>query len=196
MNYTGRGYWCAAAISSAAADCQKTKERSKAPSRFNRPRRRVRRGRGDFCGGKSHFPEQKSLPCSFRARKSVGFQRKLVGVAVAGEFAPPSTQRVKRAFLTRCGSGFFRRLANEPPRAGGIIFAHAALPIGEHAARALRDGCQAAVYPQARSAILVFQAVAMAAGCGFQSCARRFAARKPCPRGCRFPRISRRGGAR
>ena len=42
-------------------------------SRFNRPRRRVRRGRGDFCGGKSHFPEQKSLPCSFRARKSVGF---------------------------------------------------------------------------------------------------------------------------
>ena len=53
--------------------------RTEALSRFNRPRRRVRRGRGDFCVGKSHFPEQKSLPCSFRARKSVGFQRKLVG---------------------------------------------------------------------------------------------------------------------
>ena len=41
------------------------RERAEALSRFNRPRRRVRRGRGDFCGGKSHFPEQKSLPCSF-----------------------------------------------------------------------------------------------------------------------------------
>ena len=49
------------------------RERAEALSRFNRPRRRVRRGRGDFCGGKSHFPEQKSLLCSFRARKSVGF---------------------------------------------------------------------------------------------------------------------------
>ena len=49
------------------------RERAEALSRFNRPRRRVRRGRGDFCGGKSHFPEQKSFPCSFRARKSVGF---------------------------------------------------------------------------------------------------------------------------
>ena len=34
------------------------RERAEALSRFNRPRRRVRRGRGDFCGGKSHFPEQ------------------------------------------------------------------------------------------------------------------------------------------
>ena len=49
------------------------RERAEALSRFNRPRRRVRRGRGDFCVGKSHFPEQKSLPCSFRARKSAGF---------------------------------------------------------------------------------------------------------------------------
>ena len=46
---------------------------TEALSRFNRPRRRVRRGRGDFCVGKSHFPEQKSFPCSFRARKSAGF---------------------------------------------------------------------------------------------------------------------------
>src|SRR5699024_8280616 len=38
------------------------RERAEALSRFNRPRRRVRRGRGDFCGGKSHFPEQKSFP--------------------------------------------------------------------------------------------------------------------------------------
>ena len=56
-----------------ATACQKAKERGKALSRFNRPRRRVRRGRGDFCAGKSHFPEQKSFPCSFRARKSAGF---------------------------------------------------------------------------------------------------------------------------
>ena len=52
----------------------------------------------DFCVGKSHFPEQKSLPCSFRARKSAGFQRKLVGVVVAGELAPPSTSLSKRLF--------------------------------------------------------------------------------------------------
>ena len=78
------------------------------PSRtFNRARRRVRREgclpegqasrfatgkakskisvcrrRGDFCGGKSHFPEQKSLPCSFCARKSERFQQKLVGVCL------------------------------------------------------------------------------------------------------------------
>ena len=77
-----------------------------ARSRFNRPRRRVRRGRGDFCAGKSHFPEQKSLPCSFRARKSVGFQRKLVGVAVAGELAPPSTSLSKKTFLTSCKISF------------------------------------------------------------------------------------------
>ena len=49
------------------------RERAEALSRFNRSRRRVRRGRGDFCAGKSHFPEQKSFLCSFRARKSVGF---------------------------------------------------------------------------------------------------------------------------
>ena len=36
-------------------------------------------------------PEKKLLPCSFRARKCEAFQRKLVGVAVAGELAPPST---------------------------------------------------------------------------------------------------------
>ena len=48
---------------------------------FNRARRRVRRARDDFCGGKSHFPEQKSFPCSFCARKSFRFQQKLVRVA-------------------------------------------------------------------------------------------------------------------
>ena len=36
-------------------------------------------------------PEKKLLPCSFRARKCAAFQRKLVGVAVAGELAPPAT---------------------------------------------------------------------------------------------------------
>ena len=33
-------------------------------------------------------PEKKLLPCSFRARKCAAFQRKLVGVAVAGEILP------------------------------------------------------------------------------------------------------------
>ena len=64
--------------------CQKTHgelERAEALSIFNRARRRVRRARDDFCGGKSRFPEQKSLPCSFCARKSERFQQKLVGVA-------------------------------------------------------------------------------------------------------------------
>ena len=34
-------------------------------------------------------PEKKLPPCSFRARKCAVFQQKLVGVAVAGELAPP-----------------------------------------------------------------------------------------------------------
>ena len=68
-------------------DCRKTLgelERAKALSNFNRAQRHVRWAREDFCGGKSHFPEQKSFPCSFCARKSERFQQKLVGVAVAG----------------------------------------------------------------------------------------------------------------
>ena len=80
--------------------CQKNHgelERAEALSNLNRARRRVRwegclpegqasrfatgkakskisvcRRRGDFCGGKSHFPEQKSFPCRFCAR---GFRR-------------------------------------------------------------------------------------------------------------------------
>ena len=64
---------------------RKSSSGSRSSRGSNRAQRRVRWARGDFCGGKSHFPEQKSFPCSFRARKSVGFQRKLaVGVAVAG----------------------------------------------------------------------------------------------------------------
>ena len=69
----------------APSACQKTHgelERTEALSIFNRARRRVRRVRGGFCGGKSHFPEQKSLPCSFCARKSERFQQKLVGVCL------------------------------------------------------------------------------------------------------------------
>ena len=94
------------------ADCPKSPgelERAAALSNNNRARRRVRRAREDFCGGKSHFPEQKSLPCSFCARKSERFQQKLVGVAVAGELAPSSTSslafravyRLKGAFKAR-----------------------------------------------------------------------------------------------
>ena len=49
----------------------------------------------DFCAGKSHFPEQKSFPCSFCARKSLRFQQKLVRVAAAGELASPSASMSK-----------------------------------------------------------------------------------------------------
>ena len=94
------------------SDCRKTLgelERAKALSNFNRAQRHVRWAREDFCGGKSHFPEQKSFPCSFCARKSERFQQKLVGVAVAGELAPPSTS-LSNSFLTSCtfprGEGF------------------------------------------------------------------------------------------
>src|SRR5699024_2213553 len=59
----------------------------------------------DFCVGKSYFPEQKSLPCSFRARKSEGFQRKLVGVVVAGERAPPSTSLSKNYLTSKKARG-------------------------------------------------------------------------------------------
>ena len=139
----------------AAARCRKTQgelERAKALSNFNRAQRHVRWGgclperqasrfatgkakskisvcrrREDFCGGKSHFPEQKSFLCSFCARKSERFQQKLVGVAgrlktrrvfrfclwqnchgsnrrfearhLAGELAPPSTS-LSKIFLT------------------------------------------------------------------------------------------------
>ena len=65
------------------SDCRKTSELSRGtqPFRtFNRAQRRVRWARDDFCAGKSHFPEQKSFPCSFCARKSLRFQQKLVRV--------------------------------------------------------------------------------------------------------------------
>ncbi len=87
------------------SDCRKTLgelERAKALSNFNRAQRHVRWAREDFCGGKSHFPEQKSFPCSFCARKSERFQQKLVGVAGTGELVPPSTS-LSKSFLTSCG---------------------------------------------------------------------------------------------
>ena len=88
-----------------AAPCQtveKAPESSRGPQpfrTFNRAQRRVRWARGDFCAGKSHFPEQKSFPCSFCARKSERFQQKLEGVVVAGELASPSTS-LSKPFLT------------------------------------------------------------------------------------------------
>ena len=71
------------------------------PSRtFNRAQRRVRWARDDFCGGKSHFPEQKSFPCRFCAR---GFRRnpsKVVGVVIpAGSSNPAPVARRTRVVL-------------------------------------------------------------------------------------------------
>ena len=59
------------------------REGAGALSRFHR----VRRGWSGFCSGKGDFPMQKLFPCSFRARKSAGFQRKLDGVARGAETA-------------------------------------------------------------------------------------------------------------
>ena len=73
--------------------------RTAALTSFKRIRRRVRRIRGNFFGGELVPPEKKLLPCSFRARKCEAFQRKLVGVAVAGELAPSSTS-LSKSFLT------------------------------------------------------------------------------------------------
>ena len=56
----------------------------------------------DFCVGKSHFPEQKSLPCTICGQS---FRRKLkqivVGVAVAGELAPPSPPAWQKDFFDK-----------------------------------------------------------------------------------------------
>ena len=76
-------------VSMKKCDCQfkGVRERVKALLRFHRPRRPVRRGRGNSYVGKFHFPTQKSLPGHFRVRKFEEFQRKLQGVAGAGESA-------------------------------------------------------------------------------------------------------------
>ena len=50
---------------------------------------------GVYVGPVADFSQEKSLPCRFCARKSAGFQQNLVGVAVAGELAPPSTSLSK-----------------------------------------------------------------------------------------------------
>jgi hypothetical protein len=84
------------------SDCQKTLgelERARSPLDFNRAQRHVRWARGYFCVGKSYFPEQKYLPCSFHARKSAGFQWKLSRGGSGGGDSPPSTL-VKKTFLT------------------------------------------------------------------------------------------------
>ena len=61
---------------------------------FNRARRRVRRARDDFCGGKSHFPEQKSS----RARKSERFFAKTGRGGSGGGACSPVHQLVKNFF--------------------------------------------------------------------------------------------------
>ena len=71
-------------------------------SNFNRAQRHVRWAREDFCGGKSHFPEQKSFPCSFCARKPERFQQKLVGVA---NFSLHSTSSVKKEPSEKASEG-------------------------------------------------------------------------------------------
>ena len=61
--------------------CLKGKQVASRPAKRNRRFRFAAAG-AIFAPGKSHFPEQKSLPCSFCARKSERFQQKLVGVCL------------------------------------------------------------------------------------------------------------------
>ena len=110
----------------ASADCRKSPRRARegrSPLEFQSYPAACTPEAGDFCGGKSHFPEQKSIPCSFCARKSVRISAKevvfanslaktsrfatewlrmshspLERVAVAGELASPSTSLSKYYF--------------------------------------------------------------------------------------------------
>ena len=65
------------------SDCRKTPgelERVATLSKFQSRPAACTVGTGRFLRRKSHFPEQKSFPCSFCARKSLRFQQKLVRV--------------------------------------------------------------------------------------------------------------------
>ena len=53
-------------------------------------------------GGKSYFPEQKSFPCSFCARKSERFFAKTGRGGRGGGVCSPVHQLVKKTFLTSC----------------------------------------------------------------------------------------------
>ena len=89
--------------------CQKTHgelERAEALSSFNRARRRVRRVRDDFCGGKSRFPEQKLVGVAGRLKTQGVFRfclwqnchgsnRRFEARHLAGELAPLPTSLSK-----------------------------------------------------------------------------------------------------
>ena len=55
---------------------------------FNRTRRHVRRGRGDFCGREPVDRSNKSLPCRFCGRRPLRPQAKSVGVVLKGDRSP------------------------------------------------------------------------------------------------------------
>ena len=71
------------------------RERAEALSHFNRTRRRVRRGRAIFAA-ENPFPEQKSIPCSLRARKSLDFSGDWWGWQWRGSLLPrpPACQSI------------------------------------------------------------------------------------------------------
>ena len=147
---TRRGSACQKRSPKAAFQAvKKTSESSRGlrPSRTsNRARRHVRWMRDDFCGGKSHFPEQKSLPCRFCAR---GFRRNPSKICKAetpkGFQVSPKAKlpTAKSKILTRhrgggtwrgsllprppaCQKDFFDKL--RPPHAEAV-FALRALPV-------------------------------------------------------------------
>ena len=89
---------------------RKTQESSREPKpsrASNRAQRRVRWARGDFCGGESHSPEQKSFPCSFCARKSEKISAKTGEGGSCGGASSPSTSLSKPLLTSRAARRFY-----------------------------------------------------------------------------------------
>ena len=83
---------------------QGERERAVALSHFNRTRRRVRRGRAIFPAENLIFQRKNRFPAVSAPGNPLGFQRRLEGVAVAGEILPRPPA---------CQKDFFDKL---PPR--------------------------------------------------------------------------------
>ena len=86
---------------SGLSDCRKTPRRAReggSPFALQSYPAACTPGTGDFSGGKSHFPEEKSVPCSLRARKSFKISAETAGGGRGGGETPPSTSLSKSLF--------------------------------------------------------------------------------------------------
>ena len=80
-------------------------ERVETRSNFNRAQRRVRWARGDFFGGKSYFPERKSLPYRFCGRNSKNSSKIWRRVLTRAEFARSNLWRADSSSECAAASG-------------------------------------------------------------------------------------------